>query len=247
MPKAMARVARYISLYPDRVVTYSIVDLGEATQAGQATIIRLCRELGYSGFREIKLALVEDMAAERLLLAKREASTEAVDIDKLNVAIQSSIQQTSQLMAAADLSGISRRIRAANRIIVFGEGVSKICATMVSHRLMRLGYPAFLVEDKRLAEASARSLPPDGVALAVSSSGLNEASLEFLNAARHGGASTMLITARQDSPLAKVADYMLPFHLPGALPLDGSMRHVAPFVTALEALAGNLALAAGTD
>ncbi len=242
MPKAMARVARYISLYPERVVTYSIVDLGAATQSGQATIIRLCRQLGYSGFREIKLALVGDMADQRLLLAKREVSTDSVDIDKLNLAIQMSIQQTSQLLASTNLTEIAERIRASTRIIVFGEGISGFCAGLLSHRLLRLGHPAFHIEDKRLAEVSAGLLPADGIALAVSSSGLNEASLDFVSAARKAGRETMVMTARMDSPLAKAAGHVIPFQLPGALPLDGSMRHVAPFVTALEALAGSLSL-----
>ena len=65
MPKAMARMALYVSQNPDQVIKQSVVQLGENTNSGQATIIRLCKFLGYDGFKELKMALAFEVARER--------------------------------------------------------------------------------------------------------------------------------------------------------------------------------------
>ena len=61
-PGALARAAQYIVENPEKVVYQSLAELSDYAKAGQASIVRLCRELGFEGFTEFKLALSADLA-----------------------------------------------------------------------------------------------------------------------------------------------------------------------------------------
>lgn len=43
--------------FPRQVTQSSIADLSRETQAGEATVIRFCRTLGYKGFQDFKMDL----------------------------------------------------------------------------------------------------------------------------------------------------------------------------------------------
>ncbi|TIQ88473.1 MAG: MurR/RpiR family transcriptional regulator, partial [Mesorhizobium sp.] len=60
-PNALARVALYILENPKKAVRQSLGELSAASQSGQATIFRLCRELGFKGFTDFKLALAAEV------------------------------------------------------------------------------------------------------------------------------------------------------------------------------------------
>ncbi len=237
MSGAVARIGRYVSLYPERVINQTIVELGEATNTGQATIIRFCRLLGFHGFRDIKLALVDDIATERNFVSGQAKANADLGIERLNSSLQLSIQKTAELVDVADMATLARAISATPRAVVFGGGVSQICASLLEYRLLRLGVPVFCVTDSRLAYIAAQKLPANGMAFAVSLSGITADTLDFMKAAQEAGAKTVAITAREKGPLADIADHVLPFHLPGPWPMEGSIRYIAPFVVVVEALA----------
>ena len=43
----------------------SIAQLSQATKAGEATVVRFCRTLGYKGFQDFKMDLAIEMATIR--------------------------------------------------------------------------------------------------------------------------------------------------------------------------------------
>lgn len=237
MPDALGRIGRYVSLYPERVINQTIVELGEVTDTGQATIIRFCRLLGFRGFRDIKLALVDDIATERNFVSGQARASTDLGIERLNSTLQLSIQKTAERVDAIDMAGLARVLSAAPRAVVFGGGVSQICASLLEYRLLRLGLPVFCVTDSRLAYIAAQKLPAEGVAFAISLSGITVETLDFIRAAQAAGARTVAITAREKGPLADIADHVLSFNLPGPWPMEGSIRYIAPFVVVVEALA----------
>lgn len=109
----MIRAARYCTQHPDRVVDQSIAELSDAASVGQASIIRLCKLLGYAGFREFKRDLVADMARDRGFMAARNALTSDVDIDRSNASLQVSIQATYEHLVKAEVDAVATRIATA--------------------------------------------------------------------------------------------------------------------------------------
>ncbi|MDY3250349.1 MAG: MurR/RpiR family transcriptional regulator, partial [Candidatus Choladocola sp.] len=50
---AERKVAEYILAYPEKVARITITELAELSGASDATVIRLCKRLGYKGFYQL--------------------------------------------------------------------------------------------------------------------------------------------------------------------------------------------------
>ncbi|MCZ3378201.1 MurR/RpiR family transcriptional regulator [Rhizobium sp. AG207R] len=62
----------YIAQDPEIVLGLSVAELAHNTDSGSASIVRFCRILGFSGFREFKIALSGEIERARALdLAQR--------------------------------------------------------------------------------------------------------------------------------------------------------------------------------
>ena len=76
-------------------------------------------------------------------------------------------------------------------------------------KLFRLGTPTVACTDSQMQRVSAALLPGDAVVLVISNSGRTRSLLEVAALARRSGATVIALT-RSDSPLAQVADLVLP-------------------------------------
>ena len=61
-PNALVRAAQYILENPEKVIHQSLAELSTYSETGQASIVRLCQELGYDGYTQFKIALSADLA-----------------------------------------------------------------------------------------------------------------------------------------------------------------------------------------
>ncbi|MES0101415.1 MurR/RpiR family transcriptional regulator [Mesorhizobium sp. M0019] len=239
-PNALARIALHIEQDPKAVLTMSIADLAHDTATGPASIIRFCRRLGLSGFREFKIALSGDIERVMLIELAERAAPEDIDVAPgvaaLSTALQSSIAASARGFDDLQITGLANRVRAARRVEVFGAGPSSVCADILAMRLIWLGFPAHSSGSATMSHALARRLGSSGLALGVSSLGHTEETRAFLAIARKTGAYTIAITTRADCPIAQTADEAVLFTSAGAWPQSGSAMHVPPVVLLSEYL-----------
>jgi len=62
MTPALERVATAVLNEPDVVLYQSITELADHSKSSEATVMRFCRDLGFSGFQDFKLALARELA-----------------------------------------------------------------------------------------------------------------------------------------------------------------------------------------
>lgn len=77
MSRAEKRVADYMMDHPEETLGLSIAELAKKSETSDATVIRMCRHIGYSGFAQMKLGLAGGLAAE----LKRSVTGYLVGID----------------------------------------------------------------------------------------------------------------------------------------------------------------------
>ena len=77
MSKAEKRVADFMMEHPEETLDLSIAELAKKSETSDATVIRMCRHIGYSGFAQMKLGLAGSLAAE----LKRPVSGYLIGID----------------------------------------------------------------------------------------------------------------------------------------------------------------------
>lgn len=209
LPSALARVAQYVFEHPEKVVRQSLIELSTHTNSGQASVMRLCRELGFKGFTDFKLTLAAELALEN----SAQIASESVGYEPVARAshdICRSVEATSQLLDPEVLAFVAAKLVAANHTSIYGSRESGLIAEIFNYRLTNAKLRVGISVDARLAQTAASNLDTKCAAIAISQSGVSSDTLEFAEMARHAGAFTIAVTCHPTAALGMTADIVLP-------------------------------------
>ncbi|BBB94742.1 MurR/RpiR family transcriptional regulator [Bradyrhizobium elkanii] len=211
LPRALRRIATYVSENPNLVVRQTAKDLAVVTKSGPASIIRFCQAIGFSGLQEFKLALAGDIAAQHSPVVEKNAKQQASVslMDQLTERIVLATRETQCLLDQAALDRLANAMLSARRIDVYGVAACGPIAQHLVFRLLRIGIPAHAILDTTYAAYVASGLGPTSAAIAISGSRMTKETVAPLMRAKSAGAFTAVITHRSDGPAVKYADEVL--------------------------------------
>lgn len=212
------KVAQFVIDRPDEVRRLSVVDLGKRSGVSEATVMRLCQALGFRGYSEFKLRLIEDLAAAQAV-GTAIVSTTYADVqegDSLAAIVQKVLRMdmqalldTGSVLNMEQIAAAVELLSGARRVEFYGVGGSGPVVQDAAYRLLRVGVEASHCTDSHLQVVHAALLGPQDVALCISHSGETQDTLDALLVAREAGARTIAITSFPQSPLARAADVTL--------------------------------------
>lgn len=210
LSKAELRVADYVLSHPDTIMALSIAALAGAVGVSQPTVARFCMALGFSGFKEFKLRLVQSLAGG-VPFVHRDVGvgdpSSALVAKVLDRTIAALMRVRSDLNAA-DLDRAIHLLANAHRIEFYGLGNSGIIAADAQHKFFRLGMPTVAYTDPHIHGMAATLLQPGAAVMAISNTGRTRDLLRSVEYARQAGADVVAITA-SGSPLAKLSTVAL--------------------------------------
>jgi len=214
---AETRVAETIIGTPSLVVELTITELAKACGTSQATVARFCQTIGYTGYREFRVAVATSTSREQAERDRFDVDDADIDPDDsveavvAKVAYQEvqAIELTARSLDRVALDAVVAAVLAAPRIDIIGSGSSNLTAQDLHQKLYRIGMPANTFVDAHLALPSAALLGPGGVAIGISHSGRTVETEQALQIARAAGATTVCITNFPDSPIASRCDLVL--------------------------------------
>jgi RpiR family transcriptional regulator, carbohydrate utilization regulator len=241
LPPSEARVAQAVLVDPGLAVTLSIAAIAKAADVSEPTVARFCKSLGFSGFREFKLALAYSIAGGVPFVHGDVAPDDGVpDIaDKvLNRAISSFSILRDQLDSVRIEEAIALII-AARRLDFFGQGNSGIVALDAQHKFFRLGFATNAYADPHVHSMAAALLGLQDVVVAISAGGRTLDLIRSVEIARDAGAKVIAITVG-GSPLARASDLVI------ATDLFEDQDIYSPMISRLSHLALIDVLAVGT-
>ncbi len=108
--------------------------------------------------------------------------------------------------------------RASGRVFFSGQGRSGLAAQMAAMRFMHIGKTTHFV-----GEATAPSVRHGDTLVVVSGSGKTPVSLEFGRVAKAEGASVLLVTHQERSPLSDLADRHVTIPVAGSVQFGGTL------------------------
>ena len=218
-PPTMRRVADVILERPQIVMENTISELARACDTSEASIVRFCRALGFTGYPQLKLQLAAELAKESAEFGGNSDGAYGADIspsDTLGEMVAKiagseilGIRETADSLNMEVLQRVIRKLERAKRVVLFGVGASNAGAQDLAHKLLRIGHVALAFHDAHDALVSAALVEPGDVAIGFSHNGRTRETLAFLSAAGRNGAYTAAITNVPDSPLAELADDVL--------------------------------------
>ena len=208
---------------PDRVLEESFETLARRAGSSVPTVMRTCRDLGFAGLREFKLALAQDLALGGSPLHRRVDISDTADevVKKIASSAAASVAGVRKQLDLTTLGAAVDAIAVAPHIDIFGAGnTSWFMASDLQARLFRLGLSANGWADYHLQQVAAGAQKKGGVVIAITHVGGMPSLLDAVDIARAQGATAVAIT-RPNTPLAERADILLGLSVP-----DDAVMHV---------------------
>ncbi|MTI17977.1 MurR/RpiR family transcriptional regulator [Rhodobacteraceae bacterium RKSG542] len=213
--QADARIAEIVRTDFDFAVNASILELAQRAAVSPPTVTRFCRRVGCQSYSEFKVMLAKStfVGSRYMNPAKQSTAPQDVAEDIVGKA-QNALFQFLGNLDHEKLQLAASLIAGAEMVYAFGSGGnSSMIATEIHNRLFRLGMRVSVSTDHSLQMMIAATARPQDVVVGSSFSGRNKELVSSLSAARDAGATTIALT-QADSPVAHVADVVLPIDLP---------------------------------
>lgn len=180
-------VANYILERPQSISDMSIHDLAQVTYTSTPTVLRVCRKLGYEGYRQFKKALLLELENEKHLLTQIDASRPFYK----------------------EVDGVAQDILTADRFFIYAVGDTRITCSLFANKLLKLNiHPVFATENYQEMEET-YNLKKGDYALFVSYKGMNERLADCAAVLKRRGIKTCLITCNAQSPLVPLCSALL--------------------------------------
>ena len=192
LSKSEAAVAEYIAGNPDEVINLSVSALADCCGVSEPTVVRACRNLGFSGYQALKIALIQSISTTVQFAGEEVTAEDSMSsvVQKVFGAASDAVSLTKSSADPAVLERAAEVLLKAKRIYIFGVGGSAAVASDIQHKFLRLGLDAHAL-------------------FAVSHSGSSKVVVDNTQLAKNNGATVISLSSMGKSPLTELADISL--------------------------------------
>lgn len=197
------KVADYILIAGPEIVFQTMGDIKKHTKVGDATIIRFCQKLGFSGFSDLKIEIAKEDFNNEGKSVKQDAYLARVDklYDVLN--------KTAHNLNKTEVKKVVAELVKAKNIYIFGVGGSGHSSCELESMFLRVGIKAHSITDPHYQAQVASVLDEQDLVIVFSLSGKTLDILETIKIARANQVKIVAITTYLNSPVATAADFVL--------------------------------------
>lgn len=212
---AEKRIGDYVLNNTEEVIDLTIEELASKSNSSYATITRFCKRLGYSGYKEFKSSLVNDIILNRgvdeliySLSISNDTSTESIS-EKIYTLAMNVLEDSYKIVDASDIDAAVDKMLNAASICFIGAGYSGISARYAYGKFFRIGLPCFSELDSTLYRMKVSIMSEGDVLFAISSSGRTGNIIDAVDLAKKHGVTVISLSDFAISPLTKVSDINL--------------------------------------
>ncbi|MGL9731009.1 MurR/RpiR family transcriptional regulator [Enterococcus sp. DIV0756] len=210
-------IADYILKNKEDVLHMSIQELSTNTYSSTSAIVRLCRKIGTSGYKDFKIELsaelqksyeeISDVNPDQPFTSEDSQKEIAKKIGQL---MSDTIYQTGELLTTEVLKKAVEIIKSGKKIAIFAIGENYSKALNLQNMLMRMGEFVYLtplvVENPQLAY----NLDHEDCAIIISYSGEHKDILYCTKLLYRNRVKIVSICGHPDSTLARMSSVVLP-------------------------------------
>ena len=204
-------IAEYFLDHLQEIPFLSVPELAERTGASEATVVRFCQRIGYSGYSDLKEALVD--------LAREEMKASNVDYDIANSSDgdkdflramgkleQHNIERTLDNIDQAIFRHVAASLFKADHIFTFGLGISAYLADLAAYLFTEHGLRSTCLATRYTSPREQLVvLRPSDLVLAFSFPPYSRQTLEVLEESRDKGVPTVVVTDKTTAPAVALA------------------------------------------
>lgn len=181
----------YIDENIEKAKIQGLVEMSDATSVSTATVVRMCRKLGLSGFSELKHVLKD--------LDKNNVTEKANFFQEL----KSSIEFTIDNIDEAALKKLVYNMRYSKKIVIVSVGLTKSIGEYFSKLLMQANKNTFYIYESHIIDLLPRIIDTDDLVIFISNSGKTQTLLSISEKLSYGHYKTCAIVNSSDAPISK--------------------------------------------
>ncbi len=213
LSKVNKRIADHILHFPSEVIKQTASEIGEASDASSATVVRFVKKMGYSGLEDLKVSLASEQVVKESdhIIDPIVSSEDTLDVlcGKVETLIK---ETTTDVFAGMDQEVLRRAIESvkkARKIHLFGIGSSSLIAYDLFHKFNRAGKEASFVFDSHIGLETLTYATDKDVVIAVTYSGHTMETLLACEYAKQKGVHLIIITRNDGERISRLADEIL--------------------------------------
>ena len=203
LPPSERKVIDCVLANFEEVIRMTLAELAQRSGVSDATVVRLCRSLGFNNFLELKISLTRSIHDTPRLIhdeVKEEDTSGTIARKVMETAIQA-IQDTMHVLDDAVFEQAVDMLHGADRILIAGVGTSGPLAHELYNRLIRLRLNCHVHTDIYLQVVEAALLTDRDVVVVISQNGNTIGPIRTASEARRKGAKVICITGNAVSEL----------------------------------------------
>lgn len=223
-------ITNHIAQLPDMTIS----ELAKNTYTSNATIVRLSRKLGFSGFRDLKDDLIKQNEANKFINKSVDFNQPFADdltardvIDSITSLYRETIDEVCTAINASDISICGELLNRAENIYIYAIGDSQATADVFINKIMKLNCHAVSAlargESVRVSSIATKK----DCALFITYSGESPAFTHGIPILKENKCKILSITANPQSTVAKASDYTI------IIPNEESEDKIAAFYSQL--------------
>lgn len=209
LKSAEKKAADYMFAKPHRVAEDSVGVTASLAGCSEATLTRIARKLGYTGYSELRAAIT---AADDASDAYGDISETDDEMETARKVFRTSIQALSDTLDLIDPAAYKKALqllRDAGRFLFLGVGDAYTAVYSAYLKFLRIGKDVRCPQDFDLQLIEASQLKENDVVFIVSHSGRTHTLNEVVKCARSQGAKVITVTDHPISPISKQSDVVL--------------------------------------
>lgn len=205
------KVADYVLANFEDVIRMTLADLAQRSGVSDATVVRLCRSLGYNNLLELKISLTRSISDSPRLI--HDAVCEEDPAPKIaRKVLRTAIQAVEDTLEVLDDEAFEKAVNIlhnADRILIVGVGTSGPLAQELFNRLIRMRMNCHVHTDIYLQVVEAALLTERDAVVAISQNGSSIGPVRTAHEAHAKGAKVISITGNSNSDLTALSDVVL--------------------------------------
>jgi DNA-binding MurR/RpiR family transcriptional regulator len=212
LPPQQRLLADFLLEHLQSVPFLSVPEMARRAQVSEATVVRFAQRIGYRGFSELKMDLVE-MLRDRLSHPEDELPHRAEDdvvgtVSDLEI---SNIRRTMEEIDRPAFADAAEAIFSAEHVYTFGMGISAHLAEIAAYTFVQIGLRTTHLSTRFSAPREQLVVVrPGDLLLVLSFPPYSKQTLAMIEDARGIDAVTVAVTDRITAPAAALAHHVLP-------------------------------------
>ncbi|MDE7320635.1 MAG: MurR/RpiR family transcriptional regulator [Lachnospiraceae bacterium] len=216
MSKTEEELADFFLQQGEELGRYSSRSLAEATYTSPATIVRMCKKLGFSGFDDFKeqflseIRYLDSQKSEidvNFPFAKGDTSMKAAN--RIGQLYEETTRDTLSLLRYEDLQKAVRILRASRNIYIFSMGTALNQAECFREKMLKIGKQVTISNNLNYQLYEADCLTVKDAAIIISYSGETIKTLQVAAACRKHKVPVIAITSFGENTLTRYSSCKL--------------------------------------